>query len=205
MSYVHRIIAAVLLCGLLSGCDSKKPEVAAPPAPPAPAAKPKASAPEAPISTLPKIGGPTLTPPSAPTLTTPSAPTLTTPSSPALTTPVSPLGLDVPKPAVVPAVSGAPNTSTRKIADDLTVVQAVIANVKGIKAADVDPTKKLADLKISNLDLADIREQIEGRLKITLPSAALEKASGSADQYGVVDKLTVQQLADVVNGIAAKP
>lgn len=197
MSYVHRIIAAVLLCGLLSGCDSKKPEVAAPPAPPAPAAKPKASAPEAPISTLPKIGGPTLTPP--------SAPTLTTPSSPALTTPVSPLGLDVPKPAVVPAVSGAPNTSTRKIADDLTVVQAVIANVKGIKAADVDPTKKLADLKISNLDLADIREQIEGRLKITLPSAALEKASGSADQYGVVDKLTVQQLADVVNGIAAKP
>jgi len=196
MSYVHRIIAAVLLCGLVSGCE-KKAEVAAPPAPPAPVAKPKASPPEAPISTLPKIGGPTLTPP--------SAPTLTPPSSPALTTPVSPLGLDVPKPAVVPAVSGAPNTSTRKLADDLTVVQAVIANVKGIKAADVDPTKKLADLKISNLDLADIREQIEGRLKITLPSAALEKASGSADQYGVVDKLTVQQLADVVNGIAAKP
>jgi acyl carrier protein len=80
----------------------------------------------------------------------------------------------------------------------------VIAKVMRIKAEDVDPKKTLAQLKVGPLELADIRDELETRLKITLPSATLEKISGAEDKYTVADKLTVAQLADAVNATPTK-
>lgn len=180
MSTTFRLIGTLLLCGLLSGCETKV-EVKGPTPPPAPTPSATPKAPEAPALGMPKIDGPKLSPPAA-------GPSILPPDLPAA------IG-NAPTPT-----SPAANPDKRKLADDLTVVQASIAAVMKLKAADVEPTKTLAQLKVTNLDMADIREQIETRLKISLPMATLQKAAGTDMPYEVVDKLTVAKLAEVVNG-----
>lgn len=185
MSTTFRLIGTLLLCGLLSGCETKV-EVKGPTPPPAPTPSATPKAPEAPVLTMPKLDGPKI---DGPKLSPPAAgPSILPPDLPAA------IG-NAPTPS-----SPAANPDKRKLADDLTVVQASIAAVMKLKAADVEPTKTLAQLKVTNLDMADIREQIETRLKISLPMATLQKAAGTDMPYEVVDKLTVAKLAEVVNG-----
>jgi hypothetical protein len=98
-----------------------------------------------------------------------------------------------------PAVAPPRVVAGRSYDDDLAVVKATIAKVMRIKPEAVEPKLTLSDLKVTNLDLADIREMLETKLKIQLRPAALKMAAGTEDPYAVVDKLTVSRFAAVVN------
>lgn len=194
MKYITTISAAALVCSLSFGCSKPaelpKPDPAKLPTPPAASSSSPASGPTLPVPT----GGPTLpgpTPPSASASVT----------GPAL--PPPPGGPDLPKPGAAAATT-VPAFAKRPAADDLKAVQEAIAKQMKIKPEDVKPTATLAELKMSALDYPDAIDALERKLNITISKVALQKASGADMPYDVIEKLTVQKLADAINAIPPK-
>jgi acyl carrier protein len=193
MKYITTISAAALVCSFTFGCskpaEPPKPDpTKAPPAPPAASAP--AAGPTLPVPT----GGPTLPGPTPPGATA-------SVTGPALTPP--PGGPELPKPGAAAATT-VPAFAKRPAADDLKAVQEAIAKQMKIKPEDVKPTATLAELKMSALDYPDAVDALERKLNITISKVALQKASGADMPYDVIEKLTVQKLADTINAIPPK-
>lgn len=198
MKYITTTLAAALVCSLTFGCN--KP--AEPPKPdPTKAPTPPAATPPA----TPPAAGPTLpVPPDGPTLpgATPAKPAASASvTGPTLTPP--PGGPELPKPGAAAAAT-VPAFAKRPAADDLKAVQEAIAKQMKIKPEDVKPTATLAELKMSALDYPDAIDALERKLNITISKVALQKASGADMPYDVIEKLTVQKLADTINAIPPK-
>lgn len=199
MKYNTTLSVVVLVCSLAFGCNKPaeppKPDpTKAPPAPPA-ASVPAGSA-AAPTLPVPSDGPklPDVTPPKPPM---PSASV----TGPTLTPP--PGGPELPKPGANTSAP-LPGFAKRPAADDLKVVQEVIAKQMKLKPEDVKPTATLDELKMSNLDYSDVVELLEQRLNITISKLALKKAAGVDMDYDVIEKLTVQKMADAINAIPPK-
>ncbi|MCE9608255.1 MAG: hypothetical protein K8U03_25500 [Planctomycetia bacterium] len=99
---------------------------------------------------------------------------------------------------------GTPVLKKSTAAEDLKVVQDVLAKILKIKPEAVDPKSTLSTLKASNLDMADAVMEIEEKLKIAIPKSALQKAADTDMPYEVIEKLTVAKFAEVVTTIRAK-